>query len=307
MTTQTETNIEPDRSIANSPGGVVVVDSSMAHVAGAMVWWRRCEAAADYDELCEVWEDTGLDEKLLLSKTSPEHALKMTVRDEANRRRLVRPLERGTGYAIVNETAKGDDLAYDIKLTVKVVDKDTLDVQPPSHPRAGTLTAEWQRNKGRVSPTKMTAWLVKLITACDSTSLRDTGGIYFVPRTRLDDWRTMADVVREVSGYSIFEVPALRSGEAVEAILDAVTREAEAEVEAITADLDECVNGDGEYGKRRLRTRETRCTAMIEKVTRYESLLDANRETMRTKLSKLRARATAMILTLDTDDDGDGS
>jgi hypothetical protein len=72
-----------------------------------------------------------------------------------------------------------------------------------------------------------------------AVGLRDRGGVYFVPRDVLPTWRKIARVLADETGHKVFEIPAVKTDEAVEAILTAVRQH----VRARFAEAEEYLQG----------------------------------------------------------------
>jgi hypothetical protein len=114
--------------------------------------------------------------------------------------------------------------------------------------------------------------------------LRETGGFYFVPRDKAGLWRVFTGVVHAVSRHRVYEIPAMRSDEAVAAILAALESEAAAEAKALEDEL--C---KGEVTARTCTSRLAKCRDLAAKVASYEQLLGANLDVLRERLGHLDA------------------
>jgi len=180
---------------------------------------------------------------------------------------------------------------------VDMVGKITFD--PDGHD-AGNLVLAAKQEEIRASYTKhvsalsagdISSWLVDLAYRVKAVSLRDTGGIYFVPSPALVQWHTIMGVIRAVSGHQMFEVPALKSDEAVDAILDAVTTEAKEEIAKLEAAL-----ASDTMGARGLSNRSDRAKTMLDKLKSYEALLGKGAANINERLEELQVElATAAL------------
>src|SRR5581483_2410390 len=112
----------------------------------------------------------------------------------------------------------------------------------------------------------------------------DTGGVYFIPQQCVEKYRQMVNAIGAAADHSLFEVPALKSDEAVEAILDAVLREADSECTNMETELDA-----GALKKRALRARVGKCEALREKVETYEKLLGKSMPKVQERIENLKA------------------
>jgi hypothetical protein len=259
--------------------------------AGAIVWWRL-RGNTDLRRLTMAWDKAGHDPKLLPSKTTPLAALKRALADLGrDARQLVRPLAKKEGYALVNETAHGDDLTYDTICTVKVMPGDVLDIMPSYFSSADRLIDGYEKNQSEITGSKIGGWLGDMVRHCHAVALRWTGGIYFIPAEHMDKFHTWMEAFMDGSDNTVFEVPALRSSEAVEAILDAVEREAGEELAAIEEEI-----ATGDLGANALKTREKRCDELRNKLQSYVGLLGSRLDGINDKLDVTKASVVETIL-----------
>lgn len=265
--------------------------------AGQITYWRL-DGTVDAARLRSAWEEQGLDVNLLVETPTPTTALARAMRECGERRRLVRKLEGTAGHAVVREQAHGDELDYEVELRVKLNAAGQPVCEPKAHPLAATVKTAFWRHLDELQPTDVGGWLCDLVRRVDGIALRDTGGIYYIPPSRVADWNRMAAALREASAHKVFTVPAMRSTDAVAAICDAIEQEARREAEAFENDI---INT--KLRGQALRNRATRCEQVEAKVQRYEQLLGTKLEALRDKLDHLRADLTAAALTKDNEDE----
>lgn len=270
---------------------IIAVPGIAPDVAGAICYWRL-SGATDLAKLGEEWHRHGIDHTQfpLPLATSPEVALHTAMQDQRERRVLVRPLEGRKGWAIVRERAQGQDLAHEIELRVHLDNVGSLRADR-HHVLLPAIRAEFDRALNQYGPGATSGWLVKTIYRSNAVALRDTGGIYFVPRQELADWRRVVVAVRDASAHAVFEIPALRSSEAVDAVLDAVAMEAQAEADKMSEEL-----SAGTLGARTLQSRSARCQEALEKVESYESLLGRGLDTIKARIDALKTELVAAAL-----------
>lgn len=258
--------------------------------AGALVYWRL-EGEVDPKELALHWKLAGLDPDLLPSTPAPSTALARTMRERAEHRKLVRPLEERGSHALVREVVSGADLSYDVALRVKLDVAGRPVVEPAGHPLEATIRAAYDHHLEVCSSDDIGGWLVGIVAKVDGVAMRDRGGIYYVPPGKLAEWDSMTSALRKVSNHRIFKIPAMTSKSAVEAILDAIAQEAEADAAKMEAEL-----LSDELGGRALASRVAKTEALEAKVSRYESLLGEKLDVLRDRLEGLRANLTVAIL-----------
>jgi hypothetical protein len=274
---------------------VVAVTEAVTE-AGAIVLWRK-EGAVNLAALTSRWLDQGLDPKLLPELPTPVQALRLAVQEQGSKRRLVRPIKGG--FAIVNEQEVGGQLDYQVECSVKITN---------GRPDFSTLgqtsqevTGAFDRVLTEVSIDSMSAWLVDLATSkLHAVSLREGGGVYFVPFAQVATWRKMVAAIEGASAYKLYEIPALSSDSAVEAILDAVINEAKAEADAMAAEL---ADPESTLGKRAMNTRITRCNAALAKLAAYDTLLGGKLDAIKDQVGDLQVGWSEACLAADIEED----
>lgn len=268
-----------------------------AEVAGAIVWWRL-QGDTELQELAEAWDREDLDPDHLPRPPTPRRALARAVRSQQGPRRLARPLGGHRGWALVDESPGDEDLEYRTLLTARL-DGLVLSVRGSVDVVAReTVSSAYAHYTSVLTTRDVSQWLSALIQQVSAVSLRGTGGIYFVPRDQLDEWRRAAGALRAASDHQVHEIPALRSEEAVAAVLDALSREADRHLAGIEGDLD-CED----LGAKALRTRAARCDRLREKVETYEQLLDRSLEQLRGRIGGLKAGVVAAALLAEAEDE----
>jgi hypothetical protein len=274
---------------------IVAVTEQMEE-AGAIVLWHL-RGDINLTDLSIAWSTQNLDEKLLPNPTSNRVALNRTAMSYKDIRRLVRQLPNRGGWAIVDEIGTAGKLNYAQVCNLKLDAADELVVEAPGDDLlsdAGTFIqinaqVRFEREKASLNHNDVSYWLTKLIQRLDSLSLREGGGVYFIPRHRLNEWRTYVAAIRTASEHVMYEVPAMHSEETVAAIVNAITREAEEEAKGIEAELDK-------LSGRAIKTRAERCSKMSKKVASYEALLGQGLDALQERLQRLQADIAAAAL-----------
>lgn len=284
-----------------------IVTQDAPETAGAISYWRL-SGDVDLDKLRAAWIAAGLDPAVLPARPSQETALHRAVQTLAAKRRLVRPLGNRNEWAIVDETVIDTTISHNVIAHVRYV-KDSaeqvqINVQGAGYDEenlAPKIRAEYLAQRGRLAATDVSGWLIRQAAKLQAVTLRDLGGIYFIPRGGVDYWRKVADVVEAVSSHRVFKIPALKNTEAVAAILDAITQEAATVAAAIEEELR--LDGDDKLGDRAIRTRATTCAALLTKVGGYEELLGVKLDEIRARVIDLQSNLAIAGLA----DSGDGA
>ncbi len=277
-----------------------IITPESVQTAGSVSYWRLTGTIA-LDALAAAWRAAGLDTKMLPKAPGPEVAFGRAVRDQAHRNRLVRRLKTGA-WLVVDETpaADGSTATYGVLAHAELGPNGPITNQAD----LGTSTLEYiqvrdrisiafAQHQGQLEADDISSWLVKIANGLRAVSLRDTGGIYFIPHNQAQLWNTVVAAVRSVSSHQVFSIPAMKNADAIAAITAAITEEAAQVVERMYEELQK--TGDEAIGKRALKTREKEAAALLAKVDEYEQLIES-RLTARQRVEDLQAAlATAAL------------
>ncbi len=207
----------------------IVALGEAVETAGAITYWSL-SGDIDLEQLREALAIEGVDERLYrgMGITRGE-ALVRGARACANARQLVRPMGKRGAWALVQEHVDGDNITHKHLLSGSMYEEEFCVERAPGVERTEALDAlidqivvEAQRQLGIMTAVDISYWLVNVAKYLHAVSLRDRGGVYFMPRDVLDTWRRITRVLGEESAHKAFEIPAVKSEEAVDAILTAV-------------------------------------------------------------------------------------
>ncbi len=281
--------------------GLVAVDGDdVDHVAGGIVWWKL---RGDLDEplFARTWEAEGLDPKFLPTPPSPATALRRSMNEFRRQRTLIRPLGKGKGLALVKErttdearqqaTGEGElDYHLQWKASVDAVGRLTVKGLDGHEPPTEELNGLFQKHLATLSDADISHWLIREAKRLDAVPLRDGGGIYFVPRYSLHSWHAISLVLSQCSSHVIYKVPTMRTQDAVAAIIDAISTEAELEAKALEEALAE------DHGHQALAHRVKLCEQVEAKVEKYEGVIGQKLDTLRERLEVVRANLSVAML-----------
>lgn len=268
-----------------------------AQVSGAIVFWRLSGVVA-YEGLRAAWAAAGLDEGLLPAPVSRSQALARTMATFREPGVLVRPLKVQAesdpeGFILVHEEYDaGGRPQYHNGMEVRLL-PDKLECVPEDPELVDQIGRTFIRHLGNLSQQDVSGWLVDLVRGAVALRLRDTGGIYFVPRSHLPAWRAYVGAIRAASACRMFEIPALQTDEAVATVLDALTRETETAAEDMADALDAAA---GPLSDRSRKAKAAHLAAVERKVLQYESLLGVKLAGLHEQLETLQARIAQSAL-----------
>jgi len=252
---------------------IIAIDSKNEDLAGAIVYWRL-SGEVNGDFLNTALQASGLDDADLVNLPTPRRALRRALLDLCGPDTFMRTGKFGDGgfYLVRQLSGEGDGPSFEIGLRATLpttgVPKFEADEEHGAQWDTAAILKNYWHHIDHVDTTDVSSWLIKQMSRCDGIAMRDTGGVYFIPRHQIDEWRRRADALHAHTACKVYMVPAMNSEEALDAILQALIDECD----SFTNALQEAIVAD-ELGPRALESKSAAAKDMLEKLSRYEELL----------------------------------
>lgn len=264
---------------------------SMSEHAGGITWWSL-GSETDPDGLLHRFE------QLKLPKYAPEQrtwlmSLKAALTDHYPGK-MIRPLKKRekNGYSVVDEIKGEDENEFPAIASATITDKGEVII------RSGEMSVSELQDKAnhfrRVLPaSSVSAVMIEIITnVLGGITMRDGGGIYFIPEENVGRWMNIATAIEESAcegaSNNVTICPMETNEMTLRDIHDAIVREVGNEAAAIRKEL-----ADNDLGYRAIENRVQRSSALFSRTKQYEALLgktlDACREALRPTLQALQA------------------
>lgn len=163
-----------------------------------------------------------------------------------------------------------------------------------------TVTDHFKGLRDTLRSQQVTLFLQAILRQLNAVRLspKHTTGIYWVPESVLDRWKNVGHAVAGASfeGASFYAMGHSYDADGIRAIKDGLIREAEAEADAIGADV-----MGGKLKVEALNNRVLAAKAMREKVQVYEGLLNETLDGLKAKLDQAEGDAAmaAMLASVD--------
>ena len=169
----------------------------------------------------------------------------------------------------------GKSLVYPILAEAHVEGQDAI-VNSSDSAYYHEIHQAYREAQHSLAPSDIGAWLCTKVVGLGGIALRASGGFYFIPKDAISKWEKVARALKEVSAHRLQSIPAMRTEDAVDAILTALTRDTEDACQAISDSIRE-----GKLGARALETKETDTKALLDRIGKYETLLGVKLEALR--------------------------
>lgn len=258
---------------------------------GVLLYWSMRGGAAEHGTVCAALADAGFLPEHHPPLPTPKTAFARAVESLTTSTRFMRRGKTPNTFFLIDEDISDDiELTKNIKLRLGPGGVVIGDGDDPGNLVAKVVEA-YERALHQLTHRDVLLWLTKQLDRLLAVSLRPGGGFYFVPADEVLNWRKLVTALRASTAFKFYELPAMRTDDSLEAILDAITREAETEIAAVRNDLT-----GGRLKAKGLHTRAQRCERMCEKVERYEKILGQGLDGIRDQLGQLEAASVTAAL-----------
>lgn len=239
-------------------------------VDGAVCYWTLTDFSR-HEVLKQGFEAEGLGK--LAPEPMPAGMALRTALSEAlgTSTQLIRPLADDNAFSVVAETRGKQINDYQQVLYAKVDCKTRQIEFIPFDDRADAIVARYNARSGHVQSGQVGHSMVAVLAKMGGTALRKTGGVYFVPGSKIDAWERVATVVERSAVSGVNKVYMIRHSmdeAAVRAVRDAIANEILADAKRMDEELQE-----DELGAKAIDTRKRQCVALQDKIALYESIL----------------------------------
>ena len=276
--------------------GLIATDSYEA-ANGSIVYWRIA-GGVSAQRLTEAWAAAGLDAAKLPRIPEPLTTLRKVLK-EIESEDNVKSVERDTttlaGFAVLKKLKTSSGKAMWVTQWEALLDANgalvlsNVDGTAFDEDLAELLHSKFELERKRLPHTTLSVWLVSLVHDCAAVGLRENGGLYFVPKPNMPLWHKYVGVLNQVSKIRTFEIPALTSTQAAEAVLDALMNESQGLVEKIDDEIET-------VGVRALRAREQSLDTYLNKLASYTSVVGDKLAGVQKNVEELKNRLAAAII-----------
>lgn len=213
---------------------------------GDMLWWTLEDARISRARLEEVWTAAGLSTGLLPEPPTPEKALRTAVREAAVGQqghliRLGKEDDAELVFAVVEEQRDGSGNVSHRQEARVVLRKQMTPVLTSDAPDHELVRAVRERYEGLLTthtPDDVRRALVKTLASCAAVTLREHGGVYWVPAPFAATLRRLQVAVAGIGASRIDVVPIHASPEASMALGNAARSALEQDLAALTLEID---------------------------------------------------------------------
>lgn len=211
---------------------------------GDLIWWTLADVRIDREQLVALWTEAGLEASLLPEEPSAERALKLAAREAqlGQRNRLVRLGKEDAAeivFAVVREDRDVEgNLSFAQEARV-ILDRQhgRLSAEPLDHDLALSIQTSFELLRTTHTSDDVRRSIVRSLRAWSAVTLRDGGGVYWVPATFASRLRQLQQAIGRVGASRVHLLPVHRSVDAEQTLGELARGSIEAELTALKAEI----------------------------------------------------------------------
>lgn len=284
-------------------------------LAGASVSWElvKCVETEPFREALKVRGIQHLPEDC-----SPASALHRMMREMfQDRNCIIRPVENPTGskrpaYAVLPREDDGNKMAFkqkwscgidivsigasaDVSLAFSTDDQGQMEVEPST---IEDMVTQFPAYLAQLGAEELSMWLVGLVKSyLQGVPTIGGAGTFFIGPKEVQTWRQLREAVKPF-GIRLYEIPAMRSAEALECVVESVKRYTSKACDELQEDLVKYQELKQlrktnpkirDIQGRVIAERTKRISEQMAFVEKYESLFDVKLNELRDSLSSLQS------------------
>jgi hypothetical protein len=214
-----------------------------AHL-GDLLWWTLADAAIDRSTLEALWASSNLAPELLPEAPTVEKALKVAVRESAvghhdRMIRLGKETEAEIVFAVVRETKHADGSVSYVQETRIILDRKTEQVtaDDANHGIAQAVALAFKRLLTTHTADDIRRAVIRTLNTFAAVTLRDHGGVYWVPTPYAKQLRQLQDAVEKIGSSKVYLLPVHDSADASRTLGDAALGAIQQELEQLKAEV----------------------------------------------------------------------
>jgi hypothetical protein len=212
---------------------------------GDLIWWTLAEARIDRSTLENIWSGAQLAPEYLPDPPTAEKALKSAVREAALGQpdrliRLGKEDEAEIVFAVVRETKHEDGSVTYQQETRVILDRqvESVSFDIPGHDLAAVIITRFGELRSTHMADDVRRSMMKVLDACAAVTLRDHGGVYWVPSPYAETVRRLQGAIEKIGSSRVYLLPVHSSADANRTLGDAAKLAIEDELAALKAEVD---------------------------------------------------------------------
>jgi plasmid stabilization system protein ParE len=218
---------------------------------GDLLWWTLADAEIARAQLEAIWSAEGLSAGDLPEVPTPEKALRTAIREcQVGRHdHLLRLGKQDDGevvYAVVLETRDGSGNvhhAQEARITLYRTAPGRLASDDAGHPLVAAVSTAYDRLLNVHTADDVRRAILRTLASCAAVTLRDSGGVYWVPSTHAGRLRSLQAAIARIGTSQLAIVPIHETAAANQELGKAARASIEEEIVRLREELESFLEG----------------------------------------------------------------
>ena len=208
-----------------------------------------------------------IDDAIAERRTTRTHKTKQDG-ERVQRDKLVQPLrnQKENGFEVVDVTRKDDANDYVVDFAARVIDGQVRISR--GYASQSKVQSAYEVYRATLGGSAIGGALIDIVKDLGGVTLRDSGGIYWLPDEKLEKWEQVIGAFEAAGDNQVYMVRTIMDAKTVRAVNDAIVDEV---IKASGALADEI--RDGKLGEQAIETRLQRAKSLHARVAGYELIL----------------------------------
>jgi len=297
MDQQTTTNQKVKQPLQGDMREAIKRSADGYPLLGYCVYWSISEFKITYREFMERLEQAGLPSDLATEnnlKSALIQSLKDATKGLKNKfHRKVLDDDKRAVFAIVNSEvdAQNTDVNFSTE-TKATLNKEHMHIVVEG-PDKELIEKHFEQNIGAMDQDRFRNVVLKYLNKhCSAVSIRDRGGVYFVPSTMQTEFDLLGQYFSKFPGCSLDIVPIIDTQEAKHSMWKALVGDVQAELVSLQDDLKDMTV---DTQKRSIEHRVEKFKSLRDKVEMYEILLNGTAKELKDSLDQVGTKLHDML------------
>jgi len=268
-------------------------ESSGRHL-GDITWWTLADARIGRSHLESVWHSAGLPASHLPEPPTPEKALRTAVREaqvgqHQHLVRLGKEDDHELVFAVMLETRDGTGnvaVTQEARVRLDRLAPARLDTDQPGHELVVAISGAYDQLLTTHTVDDIRRAVLRTLDACAAVTLRDHGGVYWVPAPYSGTLRQLQEAVSRIGTSRLDLVPIHESPEANAALGHAARASIEDELQALRTEIEGFLSEPPERASTLTRRLEA-FERLRAKARLYQTVLQVQVQDLEVSLNKL--------------------
>lgn len=277
-----------------------VLGSAGEHL-GDLVWWTLSDASVGRTTLESIWAGAQLAKELLPEPPTAEKALRLAARtcQVGQAEHLIR-LAKDEGdelvYAVVREHKPGDGTlthSQEARVGLNRV-AGSLSTDAPAHSIVRAMEEAFQTHLAVHTADDVRRMLVRTLRSFAAVTLREGGGVYWVPRTYAAELRRLEGAVAKLGSSQVSLVPVHHTAQGSQTLGEVARGSIEAELAALKEEI-QAFEADPPDRPSTLERRLETFKGVRSRAQLYRDILRVQVEDLEAQLDSMAAKVQEML------------